>query len=1053
MTRYLALTYALLVAALAVLFGLGDYPNDNFSYTIYGYGRFNQNAVYFAVAALGGAAWWNFLQWRKTGSGPASTSIHFVLAHAWYLAGAAVLVGTWVYGSSRTRSSVFGYGRFETPAVYFANAALFAVALVHLRWWRKAGRPGVPEEAHFALANGWFLAGVALLLGVGEHFQSRYYATVYGYGKAEEFSAYLAVGLLFLAAFWNFRQWRKGGTPAPVPAVELPAVRLPARGPNWALIGAVGCGVLFLLIGLTRSTVGPAPVAPVAPFLPDPPPGVGHWPIPAENPPQVFVAPANTVLVFFPALAALLVGGIAWLLSRNSPGSPSALVWYTALFFIPLGALFVIWRVSVATGEQFFRKETVIFSAALIVAGEVLFFLVRAIHLWGNAERRPAPSSAERTGPGYKVIVGLWVFSAFLVLIGAFIVATGGHISFLLGMFGNAFIFAGIPTIARFLWLNSVAEPAFQQVASPSEEGKKRLPPDQIVGDDGWTPTQKRRVAGWFQVIVSVVTTLLMVLTFREYGRNDTTFNMALAYLVVWSIVAFIFSRRLYRWAYPEWDADRPSAFVPERIPTEAPAARVTPLPEPPPGRTCPKCAAPIAADAPHGLCPRCLLAGAFQSILNPSRTGPYGGPFAPPTPEEVQEFFPQLEIQGLIGHGGMGAVYQARQPNLDRVVAVKLIRPREDNPMFAERFVREAKAMAKLSHPNIVTIYESDTAGGSLYLIMEFIDGVTLREAINAKAIQPADAMKIVGQLCDALEYAHRQGVVHRDIKPENILLDRSGKVKVVDFGLAKLADDSAMSLTHTRQAMGTPHYMAPEQWEKPTEVDHRADIYALGVVIYELLTGELPLGRFDPPSVKARLDARIDEIVLRLLAKEPEKRYQNASDVRTALFNVGDWQEHGRVVRHYGGRGRRDSFYEFKSEAEFWGWPLVHIVSGVDPRTGTRRIAKGWVALGDVMAIGFLSLSGILSLGVFSLAGVLGLGLIAIAGSLGVGGFATGGLAVGGVAVGGVAAGWLAVGGVAAGKFAIGGAAAGEHVISGRRKDADFWEQLKEQVGQLFG
>ena len=175
----------------------------------------------------------------------------------------------------------------------------------------------------------------------------------------------------------------------------------------------------------------------------------------------------------------------------------------------------------------------------------------------------------------------------------------------------------------------------------------------------------------------------------------------------------------------------------------------------------------------------------------------------------------------------------------------------------------------------------------------MEYVDGVNLRHALRAGRLAPREALAIVPQICDALQYAHDQGVVHRDIKPENVLLDRTGRVKIADFGLAKLLgkgpDD--FTLTRTQQVMGTPRYMAPEQIEKPTTVDHRADIYSLGVVLYEMLTGELPLGRFEPPSHKVQVDVRIDEVVLRTLEKEPERRYQRASQVKTELASAASW------------------------------------------------------------------------------------------------------------------------------------------------------------------
>ena len=172
----------------------------------------------------------------------------------------------------------------------------------------------------------------------------------------------------------------------------------------------------------------------------------------------------------------------------------------------------------------------------------------------------------------------------------------------------------------------------------------------------------------------------------------------------------------------------------------------------------------------------------------------------------------------------------------------------------------------------------------------MEFVDGLTLRQLLDAGKLAPREALAIVPQICEALQYAHDKGLVHRDIKPENILMDRSGQVKIADFGLAKLVGREAkdFSLTGAGQVMGTPHYMAPEQIEHPQDVDHRADIYSLGVVFYQMLTGELPIGRFAPPSQKVQIDVRLDEVVLRALEKEPELRYQQASEVKTQVETI---------------------------------------------------------------------------------------------------------------------------------------------------------------------
>src|SRR6185295_13562875 len=184
------------------------------------------------------------------------------------------------------------------------------------------------------------------------------------------------------------------------------------------------------------------------------------------------------------------------------------------------------------------------------------------------------------------------------------------------------------------------------------------------------------------------------------------------------------------------------------------------------------------------------------------------------------------------LGKGGMGVVFKARQKALDRIVALKVLPPASAaSPGFADRFQREAKAMARLQHPNIVGVFEFGESGGLFYLVLEFVDGVNVREAMAAGRIRPDDALTIVPQICDALQYAHDRGVVHRDIKPENVLVGRDGRIKIADFGLAKLADREAgdPSLTGAGQVMGTLRYMAPEQWERPKDVDHRADIYSL--------------------------------------------------------------------------------------------------------------------------------------------------------------------------------------------------------------------------------
>jgi serine/threonine protein kinase len=332
----------------------------------------------------------------------------------------------------------------------------------------------------------------------------------------------------------------------------------------------------------------------------------------------------------------------------------------------------------------------------------------------------------------------------------------------------------------------------------------------------------------------------------------------------------------------------------------------------------CPECGKPVGPNALQGLCPDCMMKVGLGSIdqSHPLATGaaPPGKAkaFVAPTVPELAPMFPQLEILSLIGQGGMGAVYEARQKELDRIVALKILPPGiGQDAAFADRFTREAKALARLNHPGIVTLYEFGRADGLFYFQMEYVDGMSLRQLLNAGRVSPREALAIVPQICDALQYAHDQSIIHRDIKPENILLDRRGRVKVADFGLAKLIGSSAPLtpslspsdgeraadrlgeggkpvLTEAGRIMGTPQYMAPEQFDHPGEVDHRVDIYALGVVFYQMLTGELPAGKVLPPSQRVQVDVRLDEVVLHALEKEPARRYQQVSEVKSAVDTI---------------------------------------------------------------------------------------------------------------------------------------------------------------------
>ncbi len=308
--------------------------------------------------------------------------------------------------------------------------------------------------------------------------------------------------------------------------------------------------------------------------------------------------------------------------------------------------------------------------------------------------------------------------------------------------------------------------------------------------------------------------------------------------------------------------------------------------------RHCPSCQKPLPPNAPKGLCPECLMKAGFGSGVAPEPGQPSRVPaFVPPSVADLGKLFPQFKILELLGQGGMGAVYKAQQPALDRLVALKILPPETGaDTGFADRFTREARALARLSHPNIVAVHEFGQVGGLHYFVMEYVEGLNLRQLEQGGKLSPREALKIIPQICDALQFAHDEGIVHRDIKPENVMLDKKGRVKITDFGLAKILgrEPTTVRLTGAKDVMGTPHYMAPEQIEHPQEVDHRADIYSLGVVFYEMLTGELPLGKFQAPSKKVQVDVRLDEVVLHALEKEPERRYQQASQVKTDVETI---------------------------------------------------------------------------------------------------------------------------------------------------------------------
>jgi serine/threonine protein kinase/formylglycine-generating enzyme required for sulfatase activity len=283
------------------------------------------------------------------------------------------------------------------------------------------------------------------------------------------------------------------------------------------------------------------------------------------------------------------------------------------------------------------------------------------------------------------------------------------------------------------------------------------------------------------------------------------------------------------------------------------------------------------------------------QSSSGSKGSGTNRSDFVPPSVEDLDAVLDAYEFIEILGRGGMGAVYKARQITLDRLVAIKILPEMDDENdefRFSERFQREARAMARLSHPNIIGVIDfGQTKDGQLYIVMEYVEGTDLHVLIRGGQLTTEHIFGWIPQICDAMQYAHTQGIVHRDIKPANIMINTGGVVKVADFGLAKLGDidSQATRLTMTNVAMGTPDYVAPEVLDEGIEPDHRADLYAVGVMIYEMLTGKIPRGAWRPPSkYKPDLDPRFDELVVHAMDSDPDSRFQHASEISTQLSSI---------------------------------------------------------------------------------------------------------------------------------------------------------------------
>jgi serine/threonine-protein kinase len=447
------------------------------------------------------------------------------------------------------------------------------------------------------------------------------------------------------------------------------------------------------------------------------------------------------------------------------------------------------------------------------------------------------------------------------------------------------------------------------------------------------------------------------------------------------------------------------------------------------------------------------------EGIDEVARTGPVA-PDAPvldflepaERPGNIGQLGP-YEITGLIGRGGMGIVFKAFDPSLHREIAIKVMGPHlADDHAAVQQFLREARAAAAVVHPNVVTVHAVSEYKGLPYLVMEYVPGISLQARLNRGGpLELCDILRVGAETAAGLAAAHARGLIHRDIKPANLLLAPTGPaterwtVKITDFGLARFAEPTGVS--HDGAVAGTPDYMAPEQARGRT-LDHRADLFALGSVLYALCAGRVPFHadtqlavlrlvcEHVPPPVRELNPALPDwlaRIVSKLHAKDPADRFQSAAEVAELL------DQHSASLAqssHMHPRLRRLMGFEYRSRRTLWGLPLVHLATGWDPASGRKRIAKGVIAVGEI-ATGFVAL-----------------GVIAC-GGLAVGGCAVGLLAIGGasigvpVALGGLAVGLVAAGGCAVGYYALGGWARGLHALGNNVRDPAAIEFFRRWLG----
>ena len=352
----------------------------------------------------------------------------------------------------------------------------------------------------------------------------------------------------------------------------------------------------------------------------------------------------------------------------------------------------------------------------------------------------------------------------------------------------------------------------------------------------------------------------------------------------------------------PTPPSNQQSPAVPSWAPAPDQAGPQSPAPPAPAAPAAPGAPAPNLSD----------VAATMRLIPVPPPSTPPPSMASMTTPPQIpgERYIGKYRVKRELGRGGMGAVYLAEQPGLGREVAIKqLVASAAADPVALKRFLQEAQVMARTSHPNLVQVHDLELMGTENYIVLEFVRGNSLRDRINQGPIPPPQVFAVMHGVLQALDYAHKRSIVHRDMKLENVLLSDDGMVKVADFGIARLTDDTGVggTATKTGTTVGTPQYMSPEQVAS-SKVDGRSDLYSAGIVFYELVTGQPPFTASDadgpfslmakhvqappkPPSVfMPGLDPILEQLILKSIAKRPEDRFQTGEEFDAAISRVAD-------------------------------------------------------------------------------------------------------------------------------------------------------------------